>query len=66
MTQTEAPLSEYFDAVSKGTKWHLFCKKCGRGWELPKDNEHVGNTLHLLNHARSHAQIEPKKNKRQG
>jgi len=50
----ESPLSEYFNAESHGEKWHLFCKGCGKGWELPKGDTHPGNLLHLLNHARSH------------
>lgn len=49
-----APLAEYFDAEDHGKDWHLFCKKCGNGWKLAKSSTHVGNTLHLLNHAHSH------------
>lgn len=33
-------------------KWLIVCEKCGSMWHLAKDNKHVGNTLHLLNHAR--------------
>lgn len=50
----KAPLPEYYNAESKGKEWHLFCKVCGKGWALKKDSTHPGNTLHLLNHARSH------------
>jgi hypothetical protein len=49
-----SPLPEYFRAESDGTHWRLFCKKCKMGWSLPKGNDHPGNLLHLLNHARSH------------
>lgn len=50
----KAPLPDYFRAESKGKNWHLFCKRCEQGWSLPKDNNHPGNMLHLLNHARGH------------
>lgn len=58
--QTENPLDavvpRYFNAIDKGRDWHLRCRKCGKGWALKKDNTHVGNILHLLNHARSHVE----------
>jgi hypothetical protein len=61
-TNEEAPLNDKFNAEDHGTKWHLFCKVCGRGWALnkKKDGEdyHPGNLLHLLNHARSHEPTE--------
>jgi hypothetical protein len=54
----EAPLAEHFRAVDKGRDWHMFCKKCGRGWSLVKQMKgrdyHPGNLLQLLDHARSH------------
>jgi hypothetical protein len=57
-TNEEAPLNDKFEAEDHGTKWHLFCKVCGKGWSLnkpPKGQDHTpGNLLHLLNHARSH------------
>jgi len=49
-----APLPKYFRAKDKGDAWHLFCRKCGKGWSLKKASNHPGNHLHLLNHARSH------------
>ena len=49
---------KYFDYEDHGKVWHLFCKKCNKGWSLKKgesaDAVHPGNVLHLLNHARSH------------
>ena len=54
----DAPLPTYFNARSRGNKWHLSCKWCGRVWALPKANDHPGNILHLLNHARSHEEAE--------
>jgi len=53
--QANAPLPEYFDAKDHGQDWHLFCKVCGAGWALAKNNTAPGNVLHLLNHARSHS-----------
>jgi len=54
----DAPLAEHFRAESHGAKWHLFCRKCGKGWSLVKQTKgmdyHPGNLLHLLNHAHSH------------
>ena len=56
----KSPLSEYFRGEDKGNKWHLFCRKCGKGWALNKPTDgpgvHPGNLLHLLNHAHSHKQ----------
>lgn len=49
-----APLPDYFDAKVVGDSWHLRCKVCREGWALKRSSAHVGNTLHLLNHARSH------------
>lgn len=47
-------LKKYYIVVDKGQDWHLLCKECDEAWSLKKDNTHVGNYLHLLNHARSH------------
>lgn len=52
--RAKAPLPEYFDAENHGAEWHLFCKRCGKGWSLQKSSRAVGNILHLLNHVRSH------------
>lgn len=54
MQNQKPPLPEYFEAKDKGQNWHLFCRKCGKGWALKKSSQAVGNLLHLLNHARSH------------
>lgn len=51
---TKAPLPEYYDAESKVREWHLFCKVCGKGWALKKGDNHPGNLLALLDHARGH------------
>ena len=51
---SKAPLAEYFNSESHGDSWHLFCKKCKKGWALKKDSDHPGNLLHLLNHAHGH------------
>lgn len=56
------PIRKYFTvetAPRRRDKWLIVCEKCGDMWHLPKDNNHVGNVLHLLNHARGHD--EPKK-----
>lgn len=50
----KGPLPDHFTSTSHGPDWHLYCRKCGRGWSLPKSNDRPGNLLHLLNHARSH------------
>ena len=54
----DPPLAEHFRAENHGTNWHMFCKKCGKGWSLVKQTKgmdyHPGNLLALLNHARSH------------
>ena len=53
-----APLPEHFRAEDGGSVWRLFCRKCGKGWELKKTSNHPGNLLHLLNHAASHRKGE--------
>jgi len=39
-------------APRQPSKWLITCEKCDSMWHLDKSNKHVGNTLHLLNHAR--------------
>lgn len=43
-----------FNFEDHGAKFHVFCKKCGKGWSLQKDSRHTGNVLHLLNHEAGH------------
>jgi hypothetical protein len=54
----EAPLTDKFNVEDHGAEWHLFCKVCGKGWALKKpatgEGAHIGNLLHLLNHAAGH------------
>lgn len=50
----EPPLPDHFDAEDAGKNWNLWCKGCNKGWALPKDNNHPGNLLKLLEHAYSH------------
>lgn len=50
----QAPLSEHFNAIDRGTWWEMTCKKCRKCWSLKKDDKHPGNLLYLLNHAGSH------------
>lgn len=54
MSEEKSPLPDHFDAKSVGGDWHLTCKVCKRRWALPKNNDHPGNILRLLNHAKSH------------
>jgi hypothetical protein len=41
-------------APRQPAKWLVICEKCGDMWHLDKTSTAVGNTLHLLNHARGH------------
>lgn len=48
-------LMPYFEIIDKGKEWHLFCKKCSKGYALKKTYENkIGENLTLLNHAFSH------------
>jgi hypothetical protein len=52
-----AAIRKYFtveQAPRQPTKWLIVCEKCGDMWHLDKNAKGVGNTLHLLNHARGH------------
>lgn len=51
------PIRKYFTvetAPRQKDKWLITCEKCGDMWHLAKSNEHPGNVLSLLNHARGH------------
>jgi hypothetical protein len=53
--EDENVLLKYYWVIDKGTRWHLLCKRCDDAWSLQKEGlSHGGNTLFLLNHARSH------------
>ena len=52
-----APLPDYYEAESIGNNWALWCKKCDKGWKLPKSNNHPAPILKLLEHARSHEPV---------
>lgn len=51
-TVTTGPVPQYFDCVIVGEEYHLRCKVCRAGWSLPVNDQHPGNILVLLNHAR--------------
>lgn len=56
------PIRKYFEvetAPRQTGKWLITCPKCGDMWHLDKKNEHPGNVLHLLNHARGHDAPKP-------
>ena len=57
MSELMASLRRYFtieDAPSQPDLWLIVCPTCGEMWHLKKINNHPGNVLHLLNHARGH------------
>jgi len=61
------PIRKYFTvetAPRNPDKWLIICPKCADMWHLDKSNKHVGNVLHLLNHARSHDEKKPNATKR--
>lgn len=54
-TDTMKSIRKYFTvetAPRQPDKWLIVCEKCGDMWHLDKNSNHVGNALHLLNHAR--------------
>ena len=56
-SDTMKSIRKYFTvetAPHQPKKWLIVCPKCSDMWHLAKDSNHVGNVLHLLNHARSH------------
>lgn len=46
-----------YEVVEKAHYWELWCLKCSRGWRLDKASSGKVplRTLHLVNHAKSHA-----------
>lgn len=52
------PLPEYYDALQNGSVWILRCKKCGKGYRLPDGSSHPGNRIALMNHVRTHSELE--------
>jgi hypothetical protein len=48
-------LRKYYTVTENNKIFRLFCRVCGKGWQLDTSNGcHPGNVLHLLNHAHSH------------
>ena len=45
-----------FNVEDAGKDFHVWCKRCSKGWALKKTSTHVGNVLHLLNHEKGHRQ----------
>lgn len=53
-----SPLPEYFSAQEDGDKLLLRCLKCQKGYKLPKGSMHPGNRITLMNHVRTHSDLE--------
>lgn len=47
-----------FNVEDAGKDFHVWCKRCSKGWALKKTSSHVGNVLHLLNHEASHRKVK--------
>lgn len=63
MDDIHASIRKYFTvetAPRQSDKWLIVCEKCDSMWHLPKGDKHVGNVLHLLNHALGHDVKRPK------
>jgi hypothetical protein len=53
-------LRAYYHIETHGSRYHIYCKVCGRGWSLPVGKATIGAVLKLLNHAHSHTEEEDK------
>lgn len=52
------PLPEYYDCLVNGSSLVLRCRKCGKGYKLPAGSVHPGNRIALMNHVRTHSELE--------
>lgn len=52
------PLPEYYSCLDNGSSLILRCKKCGKGYKLPASSVHPGNKIALMNHVRTHSELE--------
>lgn len=52
------PLPEYYSCLDNGASLILRCKRCGKGYKLPAESVHPGNKIALMNHVRTHSELE--------
>jgi len=58
--QPHKSLLPYYTFKVVGKEFQLQCNQCRQGYALPVGNEHPGNLLSQLNHARPHQQPKEK------
>lgn len=52
------PLPEHFVSFENGEMLIVRCRKCAKGFKLPKGSTHPGNKIKLMNHVRTHSEVE--------